>query len=227
MTTYWLSVQLQSDATFGRGDGVAGLVDVEIEHDDLGCPYLGGRALKGLLVEEYANIRTALSDETHWDIAATALFGKTGAAHGTDVGALLHIGSAQLPADLRAALRADIDRNLLDSREVLALFTTIRRQTSVTSQGAPNEGSLRAMRVLLRETSLIAELHAERELSERERGLLAACVLGVRRAGLARNRGRGRVALLLHTTQPTSRAALGDRTTTEAWFELFAREVLS
>lgn len=226
MTTYWLSVQLQSDATFGRGDGVAGLVDVEIEHDDLGCPYLGGRALKGLLVEEYANIRSALSDKAHWDVAATALFGKTGAAHGAEIGALLHIGPAQLPADLRTALHVDIGEKLHPS-EVLTLFTTIRRQTAVSERGAPEKGSLRAMRALLRETILIAELHTERELSERERGLLAACVLGVRRAGLGRNRGRGRVALLLHTTQPISRAALDDRTTTEAWFESFAREVLS
>lgn len=33
MTTLELHLKLLSDATFGRGDGVAGLVDAEVEHD--------------------------------------------------------------------------------------------------------------------------------------------------------------------------------------------------
>jgi hypothetical protein len=33
MSLYQLRIQLLSDATFGRGDGVAGLIDQEVEHD--------------------------------------------------------------------------------------------------------------------------------------------------------------------------------------------------
>ena len=45
MTIYYLKLTLQTDATFGRGDGIAVLVDVEVEHDQYGMPYLRGREL--------------------------------------------------------------------------------------------------------------------------------------------------------------------------------------
>ena len=36
MTRYILKIKLESEAAFGRGDGVAGLVDAEVQHDDYG-----------------------------------------------------------------------------------------------------------------------------------------------------------------------------------------------
>ena len=51
-----MEITLLSDVTFGRGDGVAGLIDAEVEHDEYGMLYLRGRTLQGLLVEECANI---------------------------------------------------------------------------------------------------------------------------------------------------------------------------
>jgi len=46
MTTYYLNFTLLSDTTFGRGEGVPGLVDEEVEHDRYGLPYLRGRTLE-------------------------------------------------------------------------------------------------------------------------------------------------------------------------------------
>jgi len=69
MMTFLLKFTLESDATFGRGDGVAGVVDSEVQHDPYGFPYLGGRALKGLLGDECANILFALEQQgkaQHW-----------------------------------------------------------------------------------------------------------------------------------------------------------------
>lgn len=63
MRTYWLKFTLKSDATFGRGDGVAGMVDSEVQHDSYGLPYLGGRTIKGLLGEECASILFALRQQ--------------------------------------------------------------------------------------------------------------------------------------------------------------------
>ena len=51
-----LKFVLLSDACFSRGDGTAGEVDIEVEHDQYGLPYLNGRALKGLLHEEAAEL---------------------------------------------------------------------------------------------------------------------------------------------------------------------------
>ena len=42
MTPTTIKITLKSAATFGRGDGVPGLVDREIEHDTNGFPFLRG-----------------------------------------------------------------------------------------------------------------------------------------------------------------------------------------
>jgi len=45
MKVLTLTLQLKSDATFGRGEGVAGWVDVEVQHDPYGLPFLGEHSL--------------------------------------------------------------------------------------------------------------------------------------------------------------------------------------
>lgn len=221
MTRYYLTVQIKSDATFGRGAGLAGLVDVEIEHDQFGCPFIGGRALKGLLVEEWANVRFALNTD-NWDNAAAWLFGTSGAAH-----AHMHVGAATLPPDLHASIRRDVAAQRLQPRDVLASLTAIRRQTAMdATTGAPEAASLRAMRVLLRETDLLAPLNFDAAFPDEQQarilGLLAACAMAVRRGGTGRNRGWGRIALLLHESEP---ADYRDTTFTHTCFTTFADEV--
>lgn len=225
MSTYYLTLTLHSDATFGRGEGVAGLVDVEIEHDQYGMPFIGGRSVKGLLVEEWVNLRFALygvSKETHaLDRTAAWLFGVSGATLGDGQGKL-HIGSAQLPPDLQAAIIADRALKSQPQR-VLALLTTIRRQTAIdAADGAPEQTSLRAMRALIRGTHLLARLDFAAPPDQPALALLAACSLAVRRGGSGRNRGRGRLAMLLHEQDPTD---YNDARFTEACFRHFVAEV--
>jgi len=81
MITYQLKFTLLSDATFGRGDGVAGLVDVEVQHDEYGLPFLGGRALKGILRDVCNDILYSLTlqgKESDWIESAKNLFGHPG-----------------------------------------------------------------------------------------------------------------------------------------------------
>lgn len=218
MPDYYLTVQLKSDTTFGRGEGVAGLVDLEIEHDQAGMPLISGRTLKGLLVEEWANLRFALQSSA-FDDAARWLFGHSGATQGAG-SAMMHVGEACLPPDLRAAILAD--KSLTPSR-VLAALTTIRRQTSIDAQdAAPEEASLRAERAVVRGTQLLARLHFDVPPDSDQLALLAACLLAVRRGGTGRNRGRGRLALLLHEGMPTN---YEDASFTKACFRNFATKV--
>ncbi|MGC9335554.1 MAG: RAMP superfamily CRISPR-associated protein, partial [Anaerolineae bacterium] len=130
MQTYSLHVSLLSDTTPGRGDGVPGLVDVEVEHDRYGMPYLRGRTLKGLLVEEWSNLRFSLDQAgvelERWDTAALFLFGRPGSTVGA--GASMHIGHARLPADLRQAVIADVRRGTYTPADVLGTLTAVRRQ---------------------------------------------------------------------------------------------------
>lgn len=193
MTTYWLQFKLKSDTTFGRGDGVAGLVDAEVQHDQYGLPYLGGRTVKGLLVMECADILAALPDkqQKRWQKAASRLFGRPGSTVGEQ--AQLMIGNAQLPDDLRRAIVEDIKEKRLTREKVLESLTTLRRQTAMDERGVPKEHSLRTIRLVLRETIFVAALRFMVQPHEDDLMLLAACVAAWRRAGTARNRGHGRL----------------------------------
>jgi len=241
---YYLTVHIKSATTFGTGQGVAGLVDVEIEHDSqTGFPFIGGRSLKGLLVEEWVNIRYALSNRsTTWENYAQRLFGLPGATTtyndaatvqkptANENAAELHVGAAMLPQDLRATLRWQIQHRGLKPDDVLASLTAIRRQTAIKADtGAADPGTLRAMRVLLPETPMIAPLDFDTQPDETMLSLLAACVLAVRSGGTGRNRGRGRIALLLHQCKRDSNNDepddYQDDTFTHHSFKPFAREV--
>lgn len=192
---YEIRLTLASDTTFGRGDGVAGLVDEEIEYDPLtGLPYLRGRALKGLLVEECANLLFALQahvKRTELEAIAKELFGNGGSAE-AEAGRL-RVGNATFPEQLALMVQAALAKQSLSTMDVVESLTTIRRQTAIELEGAPSEGSLRSMRALLRETALTAPLQFVVEPEDKHLQLLSACALSLRRGGIGRNRGRGRL----------------------------------
>lgn len=197
-----LHLTLIGDASFAGGEGVAGLLDSELQHDACGQPYLRGRSLKGLLAEECANLLDSLRRQgdnlakERLEVAASALFGIPGADASSQGG--LNIADAQLPADLRAAIKRDIQSNRLTPNEVLESLSAIRRRTAMNDQGAPLAGSLRSMRVLLRQTCLIAGLSFSQGPNQDQRALLAACTMSLRRGGSDRNRGLGRLRVRLY-----------------------------
>lgn len=217
MSTYYLLFTLKSDTTFGRGDGVAGDVDAEVMHDDWGLPYLGGRAIKGILVNECADILAALPNDERkksWQEAAARLFGRPGSTERDQ--ALLSIGDAQLPEDVRMAVEKSTLKTIeqrwaaasgtdsaagkpafvsrqraLLRAETLETLTATRQQTAMEMSGVPKEHSLRVQRVILRETPFEARLEWLGNDDEKSLALLHACVKAFRRAGTSRNRGRG------------------------------------
>ncbi|MGF1674993.1 MAG: RAMP superfamily CRISPR-associated protein [Rivularia sp. (in: cyanobacteria)] len=199
---YKLKIKLLSDTTFGRGDGVAGLVDQEVEQDKYGFPYLRGRTLKGLLSEECDNLINILPDETqknYWENIACQLFGIPGSKLETI--AAIHVGDAYLPDDLRQVVAYEIDIEQLTNQDVLSSLTTIRRQTAINSEnGVADEGSLRSFRVVIRELEFQANLLFETQPSDEILSLLAVGTLALRRLGSGRNRGRGNVSCTLHDT---------------------------
>lgn len=224
MTPTKIRIKLKSAATFARGDGVAGLVDREIEHDDNGFPFMRGKTLKGLLAESAENILFALKVEEKdsknpWRQAKNNLFGLPGRGDENERG-ILHIGDAQLPEKLRTAI---LYKSGLSKSDVLYSLTSIRRQTAINPDGAPDNASLRSMRVLLRGITLEAPIDFENlqlpnqqkdENLKVEYQLLAATVLDFRHAGTGRNRGRGWLE-----------ARLDDDKTTQEFFEEFANAI--
>jgi hypothetical protein len=99
---------------------------------------------------------------------------------------------------LRNAVRDEIDRGQLKPAVVLESLSAIRRQTAIDeASAAPEKGSLRSMRVVLRQTSFRAWLDFAEEPGADDLALLTASILSVRRGGIGRNRGRGRLSLQL------------------------------
>jgi len=208
-----LNLRLESDATFGRGEGLAGLVDEEVEYDAAtGLPFVRGRVLKGLLVEECANLLFALQMASSpalpaLEAAAERLFGRPGS--GLEGEARLHIGPALFPQQLRETVRSAIERDELTPADVLESLTAIRRQTAIDEvSAAPEKNSLRSMRVVLRQTSFCAWLDFAADPAADDLALLAACALSLRRGGTGRNRGRGRLCLRLLDEQGSTDVTL-------------------
>lgn len=225
----WLELILKSDTTFGRGDGVAGVVDDEVQHDDTGLPYLGGRTLKGLLAAECAEILFGVEQissadaVSQWHDAGRFLFGEAGS--GAAERAHMHVGNALLPADLRNTLANAIEIKQWSREQALDAVTALRRQTAMDMEtGAPKRNSLRAMRVVVRETPFVARLDFDGDISTYARGLLAACVKALQRAGTGRHRGRGRVRVDLYAAEPYRSAPT--QPLTDEWFALFEQEVV-
>jgi hypothetical protein len=214
-TTLTLHFKLLSPATFGRGEGLAGLVDQEVEHDDLGLPYLRGRALRGLLAEEMESLLYALGDHAaRWLPVRDRLLGRSGEL--TSETGILHIGNGCFSENLTrlVAVACAGNQSKITSTAILNATTAIRRQTAMTPLGAPEPASLRATRVVLRGTRFEAALRFAVEPLPEDISLLTATVLAWRRAGTSRNRGRGRVM-----------AWIEDEIWTRTQFERFCREV--
>ncbi len=214
---YKLKIKLLSDTTFGRGDGVAGLVDQEVEHDIYGLPYLRGRTLKGLLSEECDNLINVLPDENqrnYWMSIACNLFGIPGSKLETI--AAMHVGDAYLPDDLRQAVAYEVDNQQLTNQDILYSLTTIRRQTAINHEnGVAEKGSLRSFRVVIRKLEFQAELLFENQPNEAMLSLLSVGTLALRRLGSGRNRGRGHVCCSLHDAD--------EKNITQQYLELFGK----
>ncbi len=191
-----LTICLLSDTTFGRGEGMAGMVDVEVEHDKCGLPFIGGKVLHGLLRDTWLSMWTSFKG---LESAAKLVLGQEAILDPTEE-AILEIKDAVLPDDVQDWVRYAVHRktNPLRPEQILSSLTDIRRQTAQSREtGAPEKTTLRASRVVVRGISFQAPLIWRRPPMPDEKKVLALCALGTRHGGLGRNRGRGFLQLTL------------------------------
>jgi hypothetical protein len=205
-----LIIKLLSDATFSRGDGVPGVVDVEVEHDpNLGLPLIRARTLRGLLLDAW------LSMAPHFpELAPSAerVFGVEGSLSESTA---LRIEDGRLGQDLHDWVRQALARDTGASSPatILGLLTDIRRQTARDrATGAPRAATLRATRVVLRDLVFSARLTWLGGTPEPEqRRVLALAALATRHGGLGRNRGRGFLQVYLAPDLATTQTLAGLR----------------
>lgn len=189
-----LRIELLSDATFSRGEGTAGVVDTEVEHDGFGAPFIGGKTIRGLLRDSWFSMHRYFSD---LDEAAERVLGRSQAL---DESCKLRIGDALLSAPIHEAVRNAVERDdyPLSSASVLDGFTSIRFQTAEDrATGAPETTTLRSSRVVLRGFLFDAPLSwlDGYKPNGQDLRLLALCALATRHGGLLRNRGRGHIRI--------------------------------
>jgi len=216
MILFYMKIVLKSDATFGRGDGVTGLVDTEVMYDELGLPYLGGRAIKGILVNECADILAAIPNDERkakWVQAAARLFGCPGSTSNEQ--SILSISNATLPEDLQQA----VFQGQMTPAEILDTLTAIRQQTALEDSGVYKEHSLRNQRVVLRKTPFMARLIFNEPPTDNDLALLHACNKAFMRAGTSRTRGRGAVIV---TFCDQSKCPIPD----EKYYQAFKQEYM-
>jgi hypothetical protein len=192
-----LTIELLSDATFGRGEGTAGEVDVEVEHDELGVPFVGGKTVHGLLRDAWLSMARAFP---RMNSAALRVLGQS---QELSESSIIRVGNATVDETTRQWIRAACTRARSDERlhprEVLRAFTEVRRQTAQDRvTGAPATTTLRAARVVVRGVTFWSPLTWLATPDDDALRCLALCALGVRHAGLSRNRGRGHVRTLLN-----------------------------
>jgi hypothetical protein len=217
---FTLQIKLLSDTTPGNGEGLAGLLDAEVQHDsDTGLPFIPGRTVKGLLVEScadilYASACCSIKTLPALEEAAIKLFGNPGSHF--EGKALLRVDNAVLPADFRAWIAAQVSAGAFHPQEILDLLSTVRKRTanSAESYGAPETASLRSSRCLFRDLVFHSALSIDDGMDPESKALLAACALGARRVGMTRNRGMGKVETRLLDTR--------GRDLTMKWFKHFA-----
>ncbi len=213
-----LTIELLSDTCLGSGGGLAGLVDQELLYDSLGFPMANGKTVKGWLVEACADILAGLDKQSTEVLKESAdrLFGKPG--DGLDE-TLLFIGDAHFLDEIREQeaqefedtkrrwsqdMPADqyeaVNRNIVNyyNKKVKLnkeSYSRIRYQTAIEDTGVAKDGSLRAIRVINRGNTLVSELQyfGSEENERNDFALLCAVVSCVRRIGLNRTRGLGRV----------------------------------
>ncbi|NTW15909.1 MAG: hypothetical protein HGA41_00390 [Syntrophaceae bacterium] len=205
----FIRIELLSDTTFSRGEGTAGVVDVEVEHDELGLPFLGGKALRGLLHDSWLSMQSCFPSLSQ---SYERIFG---IAADMDDRAILRIGNAVVDSETRRWIEAAIYRpdDPIASDMVLQALTSIRHQTAEErTTGAPAETTLRSVRVVNRALILQATLNWLDFPTEPELRCLALALSATRHAGLGRNRGRGHIRLTFDgDTEKTIRFAKGER----------------
>ena len=190
----FIQIELLSDAAFGRGEGTAGVVDVEVEHDEWGLPLLGGKTIRGLLRDSWFPMGHCFPE---LDEAARRVFGTEADC---DECSIVRIGDAVVDDVTRRWIEAAEARenHPIPPAAVLEALTDIRRQTSEDRRtGAPAETTLRAVRVIVRGLTLQAPLHWLADPTARDVRCLSLALLATRHAGLSRNRGRGHIRMTL------------------------------
>jgi len=193
-----LVIETKTSTFPGSGEGYGSIVDRDVVFDDLGLPYLPARRIKGVLYESALELKEMLGNAKLKDLNERQLidiFGKEGEID----------GSALMITDLYLSGYEDISEwlkylfyqysGIFSPHSVLDSFTEIRHQTSISTTGVAEEGSLRTSRVLRKGLQFEGRIVLS---GQEDVELLALACANLRHLGGQRNRGFGEVLVELY-----------------------------
>lgn len=190
MEKYKIKIDLLSDSIFGSGYSVPGSIDIESLYDKNGLPYMKGKTFKGNLREVAEELVDLLGEDYRESLVN--LFGEEN--QGVENWKTLKISDCQLARPIRETINNRIKEGLISPEEVRESLTEVRASTSIDSEtGSTKEGSLRTARLVKKGLTFELDLSLGREMTDKEKGLLAASVLGLRNIGGSRTRGKGQI----------------------------------
>lgn len=192
-----IEIKLLSETIFGSGETVSNSVDIEVLHNELGIPYMKGKTFKGKLREEVEEATKLLQISTgkNFKTEVDALFGQEGGYSDdkSNILSTLKFSNCEISENIRNMLGESIKTGQVSKEEILGAFTDVRSFTSIGEDGIAKDGSLRQGRVVKKDIKYYVDLNIGRNLTNIEKGLLAAGVSSLRNIGAMESRGKGRV----------------------------------
>lgn len=184
MDKYEIKIELLSETILGSGESVAGYVDLDILHDELGLPFFKGKTLKGRLREEAENI-VRLQSNIFSQSQVDFLFGKVDGKQDT----VLAFSNCTVSSNIQKAIKT----SNLSSIDILNSLTDIRSFTSIGNNGVAEEGTLRQIRVINKGLKLFSEVSLRKDISKEDLLLIGLSVLALKHIGLMCSRGKGNI----------------------------------
>ncbi len=186
-----LKIRTLSYLSIASGDSV-GSIDVDLEQDEWGIPYIPARRVKGVLKENALEVCEMLG--VHPDIM-TSVFGNHGKNDGKFYISSFFISGydtiRKLLLEIREAGPKEL-RNVLNKRYISQCYSELRYQTALDERGIAQDHSLRVTKAVKPSVEFVGHVNSAL-LSVTERALIYLAVKNLRRMGLKRNRGFGRV----------------------------------
>lgn len=202
MENYQIKIELLTETLFGNGEAIPGYVDVDIQTDEYGFPFLKAKTLKGL-IRENAEL---LCKNLHLDMEiAKELFGDE------ETAGILRFSDASLSPEVQKVLKNylnDISQNenvTIEKEDVKRAITTEYSFTRIEN-GVQADHSLRTVRMLNKGMIFWADITASEALSDTSRCLLGCAAGLLKHVGTLKSKGKGcvRAELFVSGKQITS-----------------------
>ncbi|HOV21798.1 MAG TPA: RAMP superfamily CRISPR-associated protein [bacterium] len=184
-----LKIKTLSYTLVGSGEASV-LIDSDIIFDDFGIPFIPAKRIKGLLKESATEIIEILgiSNSNYLE----SIFG-TGSNEGKTKFSNLFIKDYKNITELIKEARKDKNSRFVLSKEnIIKYFTETRQQTAINEKGVAKPHSLRTYRVLKPFIEFEGTI-SDKDITDDEKSLLFLAVINLKRIGVRRNRGLGKI----------------------------------